>query len=84
MLYPLTYREERREDSVKKYLNGEARNPYVFREDIVNFGDLHVMGRDGFSFFTETKCVTSTWFSEEAQAVKAVDTWDVTMAALSD
>jgi malonate-semialdehyde dehydrogenase (acetylating)/methylmalonate-semialdehyde dehydrogenase len=48
------------------------------------FGDLHVMGRDGFSFFTETKCVTSTWFSEEAQAGKAVDTWDGTMAALSD
>lgn len=47
-------------------------------------GDLHVMGRDGFSFFTETKCVTSTWFSEDAQAGKAVDTWDGTMAAMSD
>ena len=48
------------------------------------FGDLHVMGRDGFSFFTETKCVTSTWFSEDAPAGKAVDTWDGTMAAMSD
>jgi malonate-semialdehyde dehydrogenase (acetylating)/methylmalonate-semialdehyde dehydrogenase len=48
------------------------------------FGDLHVMGRDGFSFFTETKCVTATWFSEDAQAGKAVDTWDGTMAAMSD
>ena len=29
-----TYREKRREDSVKKYLNGEARRPYILREDI--------------------------------------------------
>ena len=45
------------------------------------FGDLHVMGKDGFSFYTETKCVTSTWFSEE-EAVGAVDTWDGTMASM--
>lgn len=30
----VTYREKRRHDSVKKYLNGEARKPYVLREDI--------------------------------------------------
>ena len=48
------------------------------------FGDLHVMGRDGFAFFTETKCVTSTWFSEEAQTAGAVDTWDGTMVSMSD
>ena len=29
-----TYREKRRKDSVKKFLNGEARRPYVLREDI--------------------------------------------------
>lgn len=47
------------------------------------FGDLHVMGKDGFSFYTETKCVTSTWFSEEEEeAAGAVDTWDGTMASL--
>ena len=48
------------------------------------FGDLHVMGRDGFAFFTETKCVTSTWFSEEEEADIKVDTWDGTMASMSD
>lgn len=29
-----TYREKRREESVKKYLEGEARRPYILREDI--------------------------------------------------
>jgi len=48
------------------------------------FGDLHVMGRDGFTFFTETKCVTNTWFSEDEEADTSVDTWDGTMAAMTD
>lgn len=26
------------------------------------FGDLHMMGRDGFIFYTESRNVTSTWF----------------------
>jgi hypothetical protein len=30
----VTYRERRRKDSVKKFLNGEARRPYILREDI--------------------------------------------------
>ena len=30
----VTYREKRRKDSVKKFLNGKARRPYVLREDI--------------------------------------------------
>jgi len=42
------------------------------------FGDLHVMGKDGFSFYTETKCVTSTWFPEDETEYKKVDTWDGT------
>ena len=46
------------------------------------FGDLHVMGKDGFSFYTETKCVTNTWFSEEVDELRAVDTWDGTMASM--
>ena len=29
-----TYREKRRENSIEKYLNGEARKPYVLREDL--------------------------------------------------
>jgi len=31
-----TYREKRRQDSVEKYLSGEARRPYVLREDIAS------------------------------------------------
>jgi malonate-semialdehyde dehydrogenase (acetylating) / methylmalonate-semialdehyde dehydrogenase len=46
------------------------------------FGDLHVMGRDGFAFFTETKNVSSTWFSEEEAASCKVDTWDGTITSL--
>jgi malonate-semialdehyde dehydrogenase (acetylating)/methylmalonate-semialdehyde dehydrogenase len=42
------------------------------------FGDLHCMGKDGFMFFTETKNVTSTWFTGKAIPAK-VSTWDGTM-----
>jgi malonate-semialdehyde dehydrogenase (acetylating) / methylmalonate-semialdehyde dehydrogenase len=42
-------------------------------------GDLHVMGRDGFIFFTESKNVTSTWFSEDMADTSKVDTWDGTI-----
>jgi malonate-semialdehyde dehydrogenase (acetylating)/methylmalonate-semialdehyde dehydrogenase len=47
------------------------------------FGDLHMMGRDGFIFFTESRNVTQTWFAEDAAAPAKVDTWDGTMTALS-
>jgi malonate-semialdehyde dehydrogenase (acetylating)/methylmalonate-semialdehyde dehydrogenase len=43
------------------------------------FGDLHTMGRDGVLFYTETKSVTSTWFSEEQAKVTKVSTWDGTI-----
>ena len=42
------------------------------------FGDLHAMGKDGVAFFTETKAVTSVWFTEE-DSRKAVSTWDGTL-----
>jgi malonate-semialdehyde dehydrogenase (acetylating)/methylmalonate-semialdehyde dehydrogenase len=42
------------------------------------FGDLHAMGKDGVAFFTETKSVTSVWFTE-ADAKKKVGTWDGTL-----
>ena len=42
------------------------------------FGDLHAMGKDGVAFYTETKTVTSVWFTEE-DAQKAVSTWDGTL-----
>lgn len=47
------------------------------------FGDLHMMGRDGFIFYTESKNVTQTWFAEDKEVGGKVDTWDGTMAALS-
>ena len=34
------------------------------------FGDLHILGEDGIKFFTETKTITTKWFSAE-QAKKA-------------
>jgi malonate-semialdehyde dehydrogenase (acetylating) / methylmalonate-semialdehyde dehydrogenase len=40
------------------------------------FGDLHTLGKDGVRFYTETKCVTSTWFDEEERSRKKLDTWD--------
>jgi malonate-semialdehyde dehydrogenase (acetylating)/methylmalonate-semialdehyde dehydrogenase len=40
------------------------------------FGDLHTLGKDGVRFYTETKAVTTTWFSEEEKKNKKVDTWD--------
>jgi malonate-semialdehyde dehydrogenase (acetylating)/methylmalonate-semialdehyde dehydrogenase len=43
------------------------------------FGDLHVMGRDGFAFYTETKNVTNVWFSETEEITGKVDTWDGTI-----
>jgi len=42
------------------------------------FGDLHAMGKDGVAFFTETKSVTSVWFTEE-DSKKSVSTWDGTL-----
>ncbi len=42
-------------------------------------GDLHAMGKDGVAFFSETKCVTTTWFTSEDEKVKSVSTWDGTM-----
>ena len=42
------------------------------------FGDLHCMGRDAFIFFTESKNVTSTWFTGRAAPAR-ISTWDGTM-----
>ncbi len=42
------------------------------------FGDLHCMGRDGFIFFTESKNVTTTWFTGKTAPAKP-STWDGTM-----
>ncbi|HVO18398.1 MAG TPA: CoA-acylating methylmalonate-semialdehyde dehydrogenase [Anaeromyxobacter sp.] len=42
------------------------------------FGDLHTLGKDGVAFYTETKAVTSVWFTQE-DAKKKVSTWDGTL-----
>jgi len=39
-------------------------------------GDLHALGTDGIRFFTESKCVTTTWFDEEQVKREKIDTWD--------
>lgn len=44
------------------------------------FGDLHVMGRDGVAFFTETKAVTSYWFDEADLEGEKVGTWEGTIS----
>lgn len=40
------------------------------------FGDLHALGKDGVRFFTESKCVTATWFDEAEVKKEKIDTWD--------
>lgn len=40
------------------------------------FGDLHMMGKDGIRFYTETKAVTTRWFDEVEMKNKKVNTWD--------
>jgi malonate-semialdehyde dehydrogenase (acetylating) / methylmalonate-semialdehyde dehydrogenase len=44
------------------------------------FGDLHTLGKDGVRFYTESKCVTTTWFDEEEKRNQEVDTWDGMLA----
>jgi len=44
------------------------------------FGDLHVMGRDGVAFFTETKAVTSYWYDENDLKGDKVGTWEGTIS----
>jgi malonate-semialdehyde dehydrogenase (acetylating)/methylmalonate-semialdehyde dehydrogenase len=39
------------------------------------FGDLHCMGEDGISFFTDTKAVTSHWFNESELRGAKAGTW---------
>jgi malonate-semialdehyde dehydrogenase (acetylating)/methylmalonate-semialdehyde dehydrogenase len=43
------------------------------------FGESHCLGADGVNFFTETKCVTSRWFTEVDKAQKKVSTWEGTV-----
>ncbi|MCL2011024.1 MAG: CoA-acylating methylmalonate-semialdehyde dehydrogenase [Synergistaceae bacterium] len=40
------------------------------------FGDLHTLGKDGYRFYTESKAITTHWFSEEEAKKTLVSTWD--------
>jgi len=40
------------------------------------FGDMHVLGKDGMRFYTETKVVTTKWFDEHEKKAKKVGTWE--------
>ncbi|MFP3091170.1 CoA-acylating methylmalonate-semialdehyde dehydrogenase [Treponema sp. TIM-1] len=40
------------------------------------FGDLHCLGKDGLRFYTESKVVTTHWFTEEETRKTKVSTWD--------
>lgn len=43
------------------------------------FGDLHVLGKDGLRFYTESKTVTTRWFDEDERKRSSVGTWDGAM-----
>jgi malonate-semialdehyde dehydrogenase (acetylating) / methylmalonate-semialdehyde dehydrogenase len=43
------------------------------------FGESHVFGLDGIHFFTESKCVTTRWFTEADKKDKKVSTWEGTV-----
>ncbi len=43
------------------------------------FGDQHCLGKDGYRFYTESKCVTTRWFDEEEKTSTNVSTWDGTI-----
>ena len=42
------------------------------------YGDLHVLGRDGFRFYTRAKTVTKHWYDENSRH-KKVSTWEGTV-----
>lgn len=42
-------------------------------------GDNHVLGKDGYRFYTETKVVTTRWFDELEKQSTKVSTWDGTI-----
>lgn len=43
------------------------------------FSDLHCLGKDGYRFYTESKCVTTHWFDEHEKKSTKVSTWDGTI-----
>ncbi|MDD3831764.1 MAG: CoA-acylating methylmalonate-semialdehyde dehydrogenase [Clostridia bacterium] len=43
------------------------------------FGDNHVLGKDGYKFYTEAKVVTTRWFDEDEKKSTMITTWDGTI-----
>ena len=43
------------------------------------FGDMHVLGRDGLRFYTQTKTVTTKWVSPGESHEAKVSTWEGTI-----
>lgn len=43
------------------------------------FGDNHVLGKDGYKFYTEAKVVTTRWFDDVEKESTKVSTWDGTI-----
>ncbi|MBO7407534.1 MAG: CoA-acylating methylmalonate-semialdehyde dehydrogenase [Clostridia bacterium] len=43
------------------------------------FGALHTLGKDGVNFYTDAKCITQHWFTEEEKSSHKVSTWDGTL-----
>ncbi len=43
------------------------------------FSDLHCLGKDAFRFYTESKTVTTHWFTETEKKNTNVSTWDGTI-----
>lgn len=42
-------------------------------------GDLHVLGDDGFRFYTRAKTITRHWFAEDGSPRKKLDSWEGTV-----
>jgi len=77
LLQPRVRQEDSRRDGGHQCrYSGACRHVPVRRPQQSFFGDLHTLGKDGLRFFTESKCVTTTWFSEEEKKKAKVDTWD--------
>ncbi|RLP09760.1 CoA-acylating methylmalonate-semialdehyde dehydrogenase [Propionibacterium australiense] len=46
------------------------------------FGDQHVLGIDGYRFYTRATTVTTHWFAEGAKPAKKLDFWEGTVERL--
>ena len=45
-------------------------------------GDQHVLGLDGYRFYTRAKTVTTHWFDDSARSGQRIDSWEGTVERL--